>query len=70
MLLHSIPVLVAQISDEAQWERNHLFLWAGLIAAWVILMVYILLLASRERKLKREISSLRAMLEDRPKPSI
>jgi len=37
----------------------------GLIAAWAILAIYVLMLVSRERKLKREIGSLKAMLEER-----
>jgi len=30
-----------------------------------VLLVYVLMMASRERKLKREIAGLKAMLEDR-----
>ena len=60
-----------QISPEditreiARLQRNYEFLSYGLIIAWLILVVYVLMMAARERKLKREIASLRAMLEDK-----
>ena len=38
----------------------------GLIAAWTILVVYVLMMVSRERKLKRAIADLKAMLEEKP----
>jgi len=46
-------------------QHNYQFLSYGLIVAWLILVVYVLMMVSRENKLKREIASLRAMLEDR-----
>jgi hypothetical protein len=58
-----------QISPEditremARLQRNYEFLSYGLIVAWLILVVYVLMMVARERKLKREIASLRAMLE-------
>jgi hypothetical protein len=35
--------------------------------AWLILVVYVLMMVGRERKLKREIAGLKAMLEDKPR---
>jgi hypothetical protein len=58
-------LLLAQISPddivrEAQrLQRNYEFLSYGLIVAWLILVVYVLLMLAREKKLKREIASLR-----------
>lgn len=49
----------------ARLQHNYEFLSYGLIVAWLILVVYVLMMVSRENKLKREIASLRAMLEDR-----
>ncbi len=49
----------------ARLQHNYQFLSYGLIVAWVILVVYVLMMVARERKLKREIASLKAMLEDR-----
>jgi uncharacterized membrane protein len=46
-------------------QRNYEFLSYGLIVAWLILVVYVLMMLAREKKLKREIASLKAMLEER-----
>ena len=37
----------------------------GFTAAWVILIVYVLLLVSREGRIKKQLASLKNMLEDR-----
>jgi CcmD family protein len=57
------------VREMARLQRNYEFLSYGLTAAWIILVVYVLMLLARQKKLRREISSLRAMLEDK-KPSI
>jgi hypothetical protein len=64
--------LLLQSSDDvtreiARFQRNYEFLSYGLIVAWLILVVYVLMMVSRERKLKREIAGLKAMLEDKPR---
>ena len=51
----------------ARLQRNYEFLSYGLIAAWVILVVYVLMMTNRQKKLKREIATLKAMLEDKNK---
>lgn len=48
-------------------ERNFLFLFYGLAAAWILLAGYVLTLAARERRLERQIDTLRRMLEQREK---
>jgi CcmD family protein len=53
--------------EMARLQRNYEFLSYGLIVAWLVLVVYVLMLVSRERRLKREISRLKAMLEERQK---
>jgi hypothetical protein len=71
--MHSLSqfVLLAQVTPEditreiVRLQRNYEFLSYGLTAAWVILVIYVLMMVARERKLKREIASLRAMLEER-----
>lgn len=72
MHLQSIPLLFAQIAtpddivrEAARLQRNYEFLSYGLIAAWLILVAYVLMMVSRHRKLQAEIASLRAMIEDR-----
>ena len=64
------PLLLLQTAEDmtreiARLQRNYAFLSYGLIVAWLILVVYVLMMVGRERKLKREIASLKAMLEDR-----
>lgn len=49
----------------ARLQRNYTFLSYGLMAAWLIVVLYVLMMIAREKKLKREIASLKAMLEDR-----
>jgi CcmD family protein len=65
-----MPLLIAQSAADiafemARLQRNFTFLCYGLIVAWLILVVYVLMLVGREKKLKREIAGLKAMLEDR-----
>lgn len=43
---------------------NFTYLTYGLAAVWVILFAYVLSLASRERKIEREIESLKQMLKE------
>ena len=67
----SFPLLLAQVSSDdiafeiARLQRNYQFLSYGLVAAWIILVVYVLMMTGRQHRLKREIANLRAMLEDK-----
>jgi len=69
----SFPLLLAQASaddivrEAARLQRNYQFLSYGLRVAWIVLVVYVLMMVSRERRLKREIAGLKAMLEERQK---
>ena len=73
--MHLLPqtILVAQASPEdivlelARLQRNFQFLSYGFAAAWTILALYVLMLVGREGKLKRQITNLKAMLEERQK---
>jgi CcmD family protein len=64
-------MLIAQITQEdlqreaVRMQHDYEFLSYGLIAAWVILAVYVLMMIGRQKKLKREIEGLRAMVEDK-----
>jgi CcmD family protein len=72
-LISRLPLLFAQVSPEdiqreyERLQRNFQFLSYGFAAAWIILTVYVLMMIGRERRLRREISSLKAMLEERQK---
>ena len=57
----------AVLREMERLQRNFTFLNSGLWVAWLILVVYVLMMVSRERKLKREIAGLKAMLEDKPR---
>jgi hypothetical protein len=63
MLLQASPDDVVREMERLQ--RNFTFLNSGLWVAWLILVVFLLLMVSREKKLKREIAGLKAMLEDK-----
>jgi CcmD family protein len=43
--------------------RNFTFMFYGFLAAWLILVGYVLMLVARERKIQRQIDSLKGMLE-------
>ena len=64
-------LLLAQFSADdvareiARLQRNYEFLSYGLIVAWTVVVVYVLMMVARQKKLKREIASLKAMLEER-----
>ena len=57
----------AVIREIGRLQRNYEFLSYGLTAAWIIMVVYVLMMVARERKLKHEIARLRAMLEEKPR---
>jgi CcmD family protein len=43
--------------------RNFTFMFYGFLAAWLILVVYVLTLVSRERKIAEQLKSLKGMLD-------
>jgi len=66
--------LLAQVTPDdpiarelARLQHNYEFLSYGLTAAWIIIVLYVLMMVARERKLKQEVARLRAMLEEKPK---
>jgi len=65
MLLQASPDDITREMERLQ--RNFTFLNGGLWVAWFVLVIYVLMMVSRERKLKREIAGLKAMLEDKPR---
>jgi len=46
-------------------QRNYEFLSYGLTAAWIILFAYVMMMLARQKRLKREIANLRAMLDEK-----
>jgi CcmD family protein len=39
----------------------------GFLAAWLILVLYVVTLVARERSIKKELVRLKAMIDDRPR---
>ena len=65
-----MPLFLLQTADDvvreiARLQRNYEFLSYVLMAAWIILVVYVLMMVARQKRLKREIANLRAMLDDK-----
>ncbi len=44
--------------------RNFTYMFYGFAAAWVIVTVYVVLLALRERRLRQELDRVRRMVEE------
>ena len=44
--------------------RNAQFLFLGFAAAWIILIVYLVVLSLRDRRLHRELDRVRRMVEE------
>jgi CcmD family protein len=45
--------------------RNFTYMFYGFLAAWMILMAYVVTLVARERNLKKQLTQLKSMLDDR-----
>lgn len=57
-----LPVL--QQAEQIDPDRFNLFLIGGYFVMWIIAMIYIYSLASRQRNVKEEIRLLRQLLEE------
>lgn len=45
--------------------RNFTYMFYGFLAAWLALVAYVVALVGRERRIKRELESLKHMIEER-----
>lgn len=45
--------------------RNLTFLFYGFLAAWLIVIVYVISIAMRERKLRQELDRVKRLVEQR-----
>ncbi|MGD0619268.1 MAG: CcmD family protein [Bryobacteraceae bacterium] len=45
--------------------RNFAFMFYGFLAAWVIVLGYVISIAMRESRLRKELDRVRQMIEDR-----
>ena len=48
--------------------RNLLYMFYGFLAAWLIVIAYVITIAMREKHLKQELERVRRMIEEREKP--
>jgi len=48
-------------------EENLKWLWYAFSAAWIIHLVYLLSIAQREKKLRRQIEDLKSLLDQAQK---
>ncbi len=48
-----------------QYARNFNFLFYALAAIWLVLLAFTVMLAGRERKIRRELDRVRMMLEEK-----
>jgi CcmD family protein len=46
-------------------DRNFTYMFYGFLAAWLLVVGYIISMVVRERRLHREIDTLKRMVEDR-----
>lgn len=44
-------------------QRNFLFLCYGLVTAWAVLMIYVVMLVRREKKINYDMAELRRLVE-------
>jgi len=68
MALHDVLLSFLQVAGEYSPEayaRNFRSLFWGLLAAWLVLCVYLVWLATRENRLKRQLENVRRMVEQR-----
>ena len=46
-------------------NSNYTFMFYGFLAAWMVLIVYVIWIALRERKLRDELDRVRRMVDER-----
>lgn len=47
-------------------QRNFTFLFYGFLAAWLIILFYVVSLVRRSSRLKKELDDVRQLLDERP----
>jgi hypothetical protein len=46
-------------------DQNFTFMFYGFLAAWLVVIIYVISIALRERKLRAELDRVRRMVDDR-----
>ena len=47
--------------------RNLTYMFYGFLAAWLIVIIYVVMIAMRERRLRLELDRVKRMIEEREK---
>ena len=50
--------------------RNFTYMFYGFLAAWLILVFYVLVLVNRESNIKKQLANLKNLLEERQKNGV
>jgi CcmD family protein len=50
-------------------ERNFAFMFYGFAVAWLIVVAYVVYIATREKKLREELDRVKAMVGERDRPA-
>ncbi len=66
MCIHIEPFI---LGDRPLDPRQFQFVFGGFAAAWLIVVVYVVSIASRERRLRKELDRVRQMVEGSGKRS-
>ena len=45
-------------------DQNYTFMFYGFLAAWLVVIVYVISIALRERRLRAELDRVKRMVED------
>ena len=46
-------------------DQNYTFMFYGFLAAWLVVIIYVISIAMRERKLRAELDRVKRMVDDR-----
>jgi len=53
------------LSKGNDMDQNFLYMFYGFLAAWLIIVIYVISLALRESRLRQEIDRVKRMVEER-----
>jgi CcmD family protein len=45
-------------------DQNYTFMFYGFLAAWLVVIIYVISIAMRERKLRAELDRVKRMVEE------
>lgn len=48
-------------------DKNFAYMFYGFLAAWLVVIVYVISIALREKNLRQELDRVKRMVEDREK---